>query len=782
MKTKIILKNLHQAAVNCSANVNTEQSSRFNSSVIGTRAAVAFSAALLAACGGGNAADSTPDSTVSLASISTGYTTKLTTPTTLVPVTPSTTAPSTTAPVTAGTVITNAKIRNYGSAQTNVPFTFGQVFVAGQMAPTDGLAAKLADGTIVRLQMDVKATHPDGSVRHAIISGVLPALGNGETMQIDLAKSTVSEKSSVTPQGMLAAGLSSDVTVTIDGTKYTATLVDAIASGTPINWLSGSIANEWIFNAPLKDASGKVHPLLTARFDVRWYSGLTKQARVEVVVENDKTWVSGANLNYDVNVNVAGRSVYAKTGLSHYHHARWRKLAWWTAATEPSLDVQLNTAYLISTKAVPNYDQSVVMAESALADLGSQLTAPNTGPMSIGPVMAAMGTTGGRPDIGPLPHWSVMYLLSGDKRARDAMLAAADGSGSWSSHYRDEKTGYPVRTDNDTNKYISMHPNMANTGPLPVPRCAPSDTTQCQTPYAHDSAHQPSMVFLPYLLTGDYYYLEELQFWSAFNPLETAPGYSGNGQGLVRWQQVRGQAWSMRTLGHAAYITPDSHPLKNYFLTQLDNNLEFYNKTYVIGNPNKLGVYDGSGDGSFAINASAPWQDDFFTWSFGYLAELGFSKAQPMLQWKAKYVVGRMTAPDFCWIQAASYSLIFRDSPTSPAYDTFGQMYTTTINQTLASENGVRTSPQAVQDFLKLKCGSQEQANFLASINGGIWHLGRMTGYADSPLGYPANMQPALAVAASSGIANGQKAWSIYMGRADKPDFSKSPTWNIIPR
>ena len=27
-----------------------------------------------------------------------------------------------------------------------------------------------------------------------------------------------------------------------------------------------------------------------------------------------------------------------------------------------------------------------------------------------------------------------------------------------------------------------------------------------------------------------------------------------DGEGLVRWMQVRGQAWSLRTLGHAAYI------------------------------------------------------------------------------------------------------------------------------------------------------------------------------------------------------------------------------------
>ena len=84
--------------------------------------------------------------------------------------------------------------------------------------------------------------------------------------------------------------------------------------------------------------------------------------------------------------------------------------------------------------------------------------------MKIGPLTAYMPTAGGRHDIGPLPGFSVLYLLSMDARARAAMMAAADGSGSWSIHYRDDNTGYPVRTDNAANKGISTHNNLAHRG------------------------------------------------------------------------------------------------------------------------------------------------------------------------------------------------------------------------------------------------------------------------------------------------------------------------------
>jgi len=782
MKSHTKLHILNFSAANCSMPVDVKSTRRTAARSVAARAAVVLSAAVLAACGGGGGGGSTAtDGSVSLASVKTGYITQPTTPTLLTPVTPATSTPAT---VTAGTVLTDVRIQNTGAAQTNVPFTFGQVFAVGQLSPSEGLAAKMADGTVIRLQTDVKATHPDGSVRHAIISGILPSLAAGQVQKIELAKSTASPRSTVTVHDLLDAGLTSNVTITVDKVKYTASLAEAVAKEAQINWLSGTIANEWIASVPLKNEAGIAHPLLTARFAVRWYNGLTRQARVEVVVENNKTFAAGArNLTYDVNVEVAGRSVYRQNNLTHYHHARWHQYAWWDASREPAINIQHNTAYLIASKAVSNYDQNLVIPESALASLGNSINPSNTGPMKIGPVLAYMGTTGGRGDIGPLPGWSVNYLLTMDKRAKDVMMAAAEGSASWSVHYRDEKTNYPVRTDNDANKRISTHGNLSNYGPLPVPRCANNDWNLCSSPYGDDTAHQPSLVYLPYLVTGEYYYLEELQFWAAWNPLGTDPNYSGLGQGLVRWQQVRGQAWSLRTLGHTAYITPDADPMKSYFTKQLDANLDFYSNTYVVGNPNNLGMYDGSGSYAFEITEEKTWQDDFLTWSFGYLSELGFTKALPILQWKAKFPVGRMTAPGFCWIQAGIYSMKMRENNNSPKYDSFADMYKGNFGyDNIANDDGGFVTVPSGTSYQNMECGSQQQADYLGLINRKSWPRGRMAGYADSGEGYPANMQPALAVAATSGIPNAAQAWATYDSRAAKPDFRYSPQFAIVPR
>lgn len=758
-------------------------------SVMSVHVVALLSAAALTACGGGEGGTGTSatEGAQTLASISTGVVKTPTTPTVLSPVSPAAPVtpvpPVVVVPTVAGSFLTDVRIQNTGTAQTNVPFTFGQVFAVGALKPTEGLAAKFADGTVLRLQMDTKATHADGSVRHAIVSGVLPTLAANQTQKFDLTKSTLSELSTVTPKGLLSAGLTGNIAITVDNVKYTASLADAVNTSAPTTWLSGSVANEWFFEAPLKTASGTLHPLLTARFGVRWYAGLTKQARIEVVVENNKTFAAPArNYTYDVNVDIGGKSVYSKTGLTHYHHARWHQYAWWDAAHQPAVNVQLNTAYLIASKAVSNYDQSIVVPESVLSGMGQSLNATNTGPMSIGTVVAYMGMTGGRGDIGPLPDYTVNYLLSMDKRAKDVMLANADGSGSWSIHYRDENTNLPVRTDNEANKRMSTHPNLAWSGPLPVPRCAVGSS--CDSPYADDLAHLPSLTYLPYLVTGDYFYLEETQFWAASDPLGTDPGYSGLGQGLLRWQQVRGQAWGLRTLGHAAYITPDASPLKGYFTKQVDNNLNFYNQTYVVGNPNKLGMYDGSGEGSMGTGASLPpWQDDFFTWSFGYLNELGFTKAKPIFDWKAKYSVGRMTSDGYCWIAASAYSLKFRDSDNGPVYDSFAKLYQSNYGSTMVPGGGGDVIAALVgSNFMSLACGSKSQADYLAKANNSEWLPGQMIGYSSSVIGFPSNMQPALAIAASSGVTDGAKAWNVFVNRSVKPDYSQGPQWNIIPR
>jgi hypothetical protein len=684
----------------------------------------------------------------------------------------------------------------------NVPFTFGQVFVKGDLLATQKLAGKLSNNSLIPLQIDVKATHSDGSVRHAVISGIAPSVPTGAPQTIQIVKAILSGSvpAAPTPSTLINAGLDTTIYITQNCVTYSVSLASLVSSTTPTTWLSGAVANEWMVAGPLKSETGAAHPHLTAHFAVRAYPGQSK-ARVDVTIENNWTFVANAqNQTYDVQIIVGGQTVYTKSALTHYHHARWRKLFWW--GNEPQINIQHNIPYLISTKAVPNYDQTIVISQSGLSTMYSNWQASNTEPMgatSGGPgiVRSDMHSAGGRSDIGILPQWAVMYLLSMDKRAKAVTLSVGDQAGSWPIHYRDENTGYPVRLDNPVNQNISVHPNAASLGPLPVPRCFNNDdqlNPQNSVCYTHgiqpDAAHEPSMAYIPYLVTGDYYYLEELQFWAAWNPLETGAGIRALDQGLTNWQQLRGQAWSLRTMGQVAYITPDTHYLKAYLTQQLNYSISFYDTTFVVGNPNPLGAIDGSGANSFPVGtAIQPWQDDFFTATLGHLNELGFTSVQNLLAWKSKFQIGRMDTANsgYCWIDATTQALIIRPVSPGPTYNTLSQAYIATFSNTDASINAIRNSNDDVSigvgayagtPYLNYACASQQQADWRG------FALNQMTGFANAPFGTPAILGAALAMLADSSLAypNAQTAWNQYLARSLKPDFSSEPEWALVPR
>ncbi|MEN3277007.1 MAG: hypothetical protein V7631_2797, partial [Massilia sp.] len=415
--------------------------------------------------------------------------------------------PQSIAPVTAYSVfgtVTDVRVQNTSAAaQAEVPVTFGQVFAAGHLQPSDSLVGSFENGVMIPLQLDVKATHPDGSVRHAVVSGIVSGMAANEVRTMALMKSNAPHTAGLSPQTLLSNGFSASVHATINGVRYDASADDLIKTGAPVQtWLSGAVANEWHVSAPLTSSDGSVHPHLTARFAIRWYDTL-KKARVDVTIEN--AWAyepNPQNFTYDAEVMVRGDVVYAKQALNHLHHSRWRKVFWWGDAAP--VHVKHNTAYLIASRALPNYDQSVTVNESALANLKSKWTGTAIEPMGIGLALAYMPATGGRNDLGLLPGWAASYLLSMDARAKEVTLGTADLAGSWSMHYRDKNTDRPVSLIDYP--YMTIYGAGTDTkNPVTklqeaFPKCALD--ASCSSPYRQDTAHQPAFSYLPYLVTG----------------------------------------------------------------------------------------------------------------------------------------------------------------------------------------------------------------------------------------------------------------------------------------
>ena len=140
-----------------------------------------------------------------------------------------------------------------------------------------------------------------------------------------------------------------------------------------------------------------------------------------------------------------------------------------------------------------------------------------------------------------------------------------------------------------------------------------------------DTAHQPALNYLPYLVTGSQYYLDGLMAQSAYSIAAYAPHYRGGDDGFVDVGQVRGRAWTWRNMSDSAFIAPDDSEMKSYFTDMLENNMDALVKRYITnGAMDKYGQIEGFfrhdmwPDGDLLV-----WQSDFVATVLGSIAERG---------------------------------------------------------------------------------------------------------------------------------------------------------------
>jgi len=667
--------------------------------------------------------------------------------------------------------IASLDIENNGNLnQSNVPVTFGHAFKAGDVTAGKGLVATLNDGTSIPLQLDAKATHADGSLRHAVVTVVIPSLAAGATQNVRLISSSSSTGSALPLADLLASTFDAVVNLNVNGTSYTASAKNFLQSTTPKVWLSGPLVSEWIVGGPVKTVSGAQHPQLAAYFHVRAYAGLNR-VKVDMVIENNWTLVPNPqDFTYDVNLEVGGSTVFRPAGFTHYAHARWHKQGWWGG--DPQLYAKLDTTYLQDSKAIPKYLE-LTPTEDFLSSIRQ-----STAPMMNGDHTAYMDATGGQDGIAILPRWDAVYAVSGDRRAFNYMMANSDGGAAYSMHYRDEKTGYPISIDGHPDADLG-----GGNGTYTIPRGV------TQNPYRESelSSHQPSIAYLPYLVTGDYFYLEEMQFWSAFALAYAGSdarhgrseyGFKGDGStGIFYDGSLRGQAWAYRSVGQAAAITPNTHALKAYFNAKLLNNLEY--DTFLYGpagrSPDKTIL--GTMVNSWLNTEYRAWQDDFYTGVMGMLLDLGFNEALPVLEYKVQNAIGRMgedSSRAYCFQFGPAYTIAMGPTDTS-FYKSWSEVYGAQLRQ-LANTSKESPTPNPGA------CGSAAMAAWMTATLGSNYVINQETGYSDAPDGYYSQMQPALAAAVQLKASGAAAAWAKSQLSVVKPDYSNAPQWAIIPR
>lgn len=686
-----------------------------------------------------------------------------------------------------GSASARFRVVNTGASNNqDVSVTTGQVFTRGAI-PSNQTIAAFVDGQRIPTQVDKKATWQDGSLRHAVITVRVPEGKATASPTVELQGVDANSKEPVVSIGqLLATSFDATVSLDINGTEYKASARNLLSQADQLgtcsdwgaeckHWLSGPLTSEWIIGGPIS-SSGEAHRHLSVYFHVRAYanaSGAVEHVRVDSVIENDWAYAPDpTNQRYNASITV-GDNTFDAPDLTHYRQARWHKVMWWNGV--PEVYAQLDTEYLQSTGAVSNY-ADLTMSDKFLNNRPSQFK-----PLTNGNQTPHMGNTGAQAAIGPLPRWSATYVVSGAQGPFKWMLANDDAVGSYGFHYRDYKTGRPLR--------ITDHPYVTQAA-IGYARTSgdsryeadllPACQSDCGSPYSFDISHHPSIGYVPYLVTGDYYYLEEMQFTASYIELWANPAYRNFDKGRLRraQSQTRGQAWSVRSIADAAFATPDADPMKPYFKEQIATIVSDYLEHYVDADqPNPLHLIIGKGEwAAYPVHGEqrvgiAPWQADFFTWSVGHAAEQGFDNAPRLLKWLAEFQIGMMTNwldesdTGYCWLVASDYKLQIRPSRDAPVYRTLNEAYKNTF-----------------PTLYGLDCNSQEYVNQLAAQDNTRYQRGQMSGYADSSTGFPANLQIGLAVAADSGLPNARKAWQIFDSRSVKPNYASYPNFAVEPR
>ncbi|CCG40540.1 RIFT barrel domain-containing protein [Magnetospirillum molischianum] len=753
------------------------------------------------------------------------------------------------------------EVSNSGRASAMLPVTFGHPFAKGALPKGAVLMATERNGTPLPLQMDQIATHRDGSLRHAVISAILPVVAPRETVVVALKRGTAAPPPAITPipasassghdivvsattyvpqisvvsfgnrQGqtpgtpfvegekitlILGTDPADTYTVTVDKktagggyeslTRLSKAVADAINTGgrfhafkwgrgdgyekvwitprdwpsgsfpiryqysgqasisvahettvkpkrvytassrealqaqkeAPPLWLSGPVAREAVLVAPLRDETGSPHPLLSARFYLRTYA--TGALRCDVVIEN--TWTYGitpGTVFYDISIARDGTEIYQHEGIGHYPNARWHRVVW--SDGDPGVTVRHDLRALSASKAILNYDSTLTANPGALEKESERLRKADTTPLGNAFIIHYMPMVGARDDIGPLPRWTALWLISQRQSQKEVMLANADAGGSPPIHFRDAKTDLPVSLEDHPD--ISLFYNRGHNADIrPEPSYA-------LTPWTPETNHMPSLSYVPYMVTGDLFYLEEVQFWANWALGQADPDWHREkSRGLMHANEQRGQAWTLRMLGQAAYITPDAHPMKHYFTARLKGNLDWYLNN-VVHDPaaSPLGFYMDR----FHADQIAPWQLDFMITTLGGLAEQEVPGADEFLRALARFTVGRWTseAQGYCHAHGPAYWLKTRH-PDGALVRTWRELFTLNWPQV--------TSCPPPTAF--------------------IW------GYPNLASGAVAMGRAALAQAATLSVPGAAEAFERLKAETPKLSdaMSSDPTWAIVPR
>jgi hypothetical protein len=510
-------------------------------------------------------------------------------------------------------------------------------FVLGPGATTFGLALPQgAASSGLRLgalttQADIKTRWSDGSIRFAVVSAQIPSSGSY----------AVTAGSATTSIAVTPTWPNVSVTFNISGSAWVAAL--PAFSGVD-SWLVGPVVRESRVMVTPRQGSTD-HPLLQVIYDVRSYA--SGGHRIDIAVQNVRDITAGDAITYDVSVSIGGQAVFARTGVKQAYLTRWRKVFTGGGLVEAAVTPDVEPFY--ASRAIPRFHPQVINQTYSLPpDTPCQPEpAKCFDVLRYGDLPSYMGMPGGRADLAPYPNWVVQYLVHKQPGARAWMLKHADLSGSYTGHITKADGVTPITLEEWPNYWLD---GRAGTNPNGPNATRKADGFLNGWGDALETAHMPSLSYVPYLLTGDRYHLDQQKHWANFALLGTWPGdgsrSAGGAKGILYQNQPRGMGWGLRVLGEMTAFLPDTDPDRAYFRARVDENIAFLDRQPVDDPGGPLGVpfvkrfgIDGEG-----YAATSMWQVAYLAYAVDRARQLGATAGSAFLKYAAGFQVRLFTS------------------------------------------------------------------------------------------------------------------------------------------
>lgn len=712
-------------------------------------------------------------------------------------------------PSTANTVTVQ---ETSGNTQNNRPVSISRVFVQGEIP---GFAQAVVGSTPVLTQCDVKNRWPDGSLKFAIVSFVMPSISLNSSVTVSFVNQSTGNNSGFLSQaGMLDTAFDFDSTIHMTGSiSQTVSARAMLTNGNFRYWLQGPIVTAVIledrtqarsYDTDFGDGSKALHPIFEA-----WFYPTNHKVEVGATMEN--AWVSSTlsnsmrDLTYQPTITAGAASptvVFTQASMIHIGASRWHK-RFWVGGAPGSLHLDHNLKYLVQTRAIPNYDTSLTIASTLIQAKTSNFTGQETidgSSSGIGRFDKNLAASGASDWIGLMSTWETIYLMTMNEGLRTETLTQADLAGRIPFHYReaDSNAGTGHFFDNngavDTfGRTVSVNARHQLTlGQInwlnPCDGTLGADMINIGSVDAQSWVtsrdHIPSWGYVPYLMSGRYFYLEELEYEASFILMSKLGCYGGNfarqGEaGYLNDSQLRGNAWSYRTLAYAAFISPDGSAEKAYYEDKLANNIIREQGSHNIPNTDSsrqvhwnwgltnqrnsageapLHFWMNGGpdfieaplktDGSLA-GGSSPWEEGFFISALGMARDFGYPGFDSVL----------------AFLPNRSFHILLDPAVNNP-YLFESYRYPAKLT---ATNNWIVDWNTYKNEYVSLPTG---------------WKSGYPNETTDHSYGFISMTAVGFMYPYTADGYTGQQAWTfIKTNKPNQGDFAtQSPKWDILPR